>query len=549
MDGTENERPAQGSGYADVSTHTVPTSAPGDSRSAIGYLLWPGADDYIAIMDLLEASVTEMTAADVAAVLASAGHRLPAHVVETRLDSLKNSGAVSARSDTSRARRYSELLARNWRYTASPVGRQVQRFYRQVLAATPTMREIPIRSLNLLVTNLEKLVGEMNGAVDPPTIAARNVDTATIIFTSHDTLDAALVGAEDLLTGLADRFDLDDERTGELKGLLVEYAKRVADVLDTGSACAAAALDVLAPHFNTLAAAVVNASDASELIAVGALSASRGGRVEDWTGLRDWCDGHRGRAAHFSLRLVHALPGMHANLRRLHSSSGTATNRARALSFARAVLTDGIGTQVFQAAVGDHPWRKLYGTADEDDAGRNPSWRDGPTVPVPELLRTHGRSGPRGRGTKPRDDSAARAEIEAARAQRRAIHEAALAEVLASVPGQTLSSHAARAALAALMAASRAAPSGARRTATVDGLACTLVHIGDVAEDIVGTLAASTWRVFLPGRIPLFHPRGRKPNTAQLAMLTELTAISDTDRSVAVRLTPVTGDDVEEVVA
>lgn len=99
-------------------------------------------------MDVLEASVTEMTAADVAAALASAGHRLPAHVVETRLDSLKNIGAVSARSDTSRARRYSELLARNWRYTASPVGRQVQRFYRQVLAATPTMREIPIQSLS-----------------------------------------------------------------------------------------------------------------------------------------------------------------------------------------------------------------------------------------------------------------------------------------------------------------------------------------------------------------------------------------------------------------
>lgn len=549
MDGIENELPAPGSGHSGVPANSTLAPVPGDSRSAIGYLLWPESDDYIAIMDLLEASLTELTAAEITAALASAGRKLPAHVVESRLDSLKTSGAVSARSDTSRARRYSELLARNWRYTASPIGRQVQRFYRQVLAAAPTMREIPIQSLNLLVTNLEKLASEMDGALDPATVAARHVDTATIIFTNHDSLDAALVGAEDALTSLADRFDLDDERTDELKGLLVEYAKRVADVLDTGSARAAAALDSLTPHFDVLATAVVNASDARHLIAVGVLSASRGGRTEDWTGLRDWCDAHHGRAARFSLRLVHALPGMHANLRRLHSSSGTATNRARALSFARAVLTDGIGTQVFQAAVGDHAWRKLYGTADEDDAGRNPSWRGGPTVPVPELLRARGRSGPRGRGAAPRSDAMARAEVEAARAQRCAIHEAALAEVIASVPGQTLSGPASRAALAALMAASRTAPRGARRTATVDGLSCTLVHVADRAGEAAGVLAASTWRVFLPGRIPLFHLRCHRPNSAQLTALSTLTTVTDTDRSVVVTLSPGTEADVEEGVA
>lgn len=546
---TKNELAAPSSGHSGAPNNSTAASAPADSRSAIGYLLWPEADDYIAIMDILEASVTELAAAEVAVALASAGRRLPVHVVETRLDSLKNGGAVSARSDTSRARRYNELLARNWRYTASPIGRQVQRFYRQVLAAAPTMREIPIQSLNLLVINLERLAGEIGSAFDPHAVAAKHIDTATIIFTNHDNLDAALVGAEDILTSLADRFDLDDERTGELKGLLVEYAKRVSDILDTGSARAAAALDILAPHFEVLATAAVNASDASDLIAVGALSASRGGRVEDWLGLRDWCDAHSGRAARFSLRLVHALPGMHVNLRRLHSSSGTATNRTRALSLARAVLTDGIGVQVFQAAVGDHPWRKLYGTADEDEAGRNPSWRGGPSVPVPELLRVRGRSGARGRGAAPRDDAAARAEVEEARTQRRAIHHAALAEVLASVPGQTLSTPAARAALAALMAASRTPPRGVRRTATVDGLSCTLVHVGDTTGMATGVLVASTWRVFLPGRIPLFHPQGRKPNTAQFATLSNLMVVADRSRSVSVTLSPVTATDFEKGVA
>src|SRR5690606_6379111 len=104
-------------------------------------------------------------------------------------------------------------------YTASPVGRQVQRFYRQVLSNAPTMREIPIQSLNLFVTNLEKLAADVRGEFDPLAVATRHVDTTTIIFTSHDNLDAALVGAEDVLTNLADRFDLDNERTGELKGM------------------------------------------------------------------------------------------------------------------------------------------------------------------------------------------------------------------------------------------------------------------------------------------------------------------------------------------
>lgn len=517
-------------------------SSADDSRNIVGYLLWPESDDYIAIMDVLEQSVTEMTGAEVTAALVASDHRLPTTTVETRLESLRGVGAVSARADTSRARRYTELLARNWRYTASPIGRQVQRFYRQVLTAAPTMREIPIQSLNLLVNGLEKLAGDMAAAPNPERVAESYVETATIIFTNHDALDASLVGAEDVLTGLADRFDLDDGRTSELKGLLVDYAKRVADILDTGSARAAAALDTLSPYFDALAAAMVNASNASDLIAVGALTASRGGRAEDWAGLRDWCDPGRGRAYQFSLRLVHALPGMHANLRRLHSSSGTATNRARALSFARAVLSEHIGTEIFQAAVGDHSWRKLYGTADEDDAGRNPSWLSGPKVLVPDLLRARGRSGPRGKGTTPRDNTEAKAEVGAARARRRAVHGAAVAEVLASVPGQTLSDPAARAALASLMAAARSAPKGPRRTATFDGLSCTIVHLGDG----MGVLSAETWRVLLPGRVPVFHLAGDEPNGAQLAAVTT-PAVADTQQPVQITLTRL--DDIEEGVA
>ncbi|MFD7626634.1 hypothetical protein ACFV7Q_11475 [Streptomyces sp. NPDC059851] len=105
------------------------------------------------------------------------------------------------------------------------------------------------------------------------------------VFTSHDDLEAALVGAEDAVIGLVDRFDLDEEPTDDLKGLLVGYATRVAAELDSGSARAAAALAVLRPWFGLLAQEAVYSSQARELMAAGALNASRGGRTDDWEGL------------------------------------------------------------------------------------------------------------------------------------------------------------------------------------------------------------------------------------------------------------------------
>jgi uncharacterized protein (TIGR02677 family) len=506
----------------------------GDARQVVGYLVRPESGDYIAIMDVLEGSVTDLTAAEVTAALSAAGLRMDVRVVETRLDALKAIGAVSVRSDTSRARRYVEILARNWRYTASPAGRHVQRFYRQVLAGTATVREIPIVSLNRIVTHLEQLAAVL-GASEPATgrLDAASVDAVGTVFTSHDDLDAALVGAEDALMNLADRFDLDEERTNDLKGLLVDYATRVAAELDSGSARAATALTALRPWFALLAQAAVDASQARDLIAAGALSASRGGRVEDWEGLCAWFDARTGRAARFSLRLVRTLPSMHANLRRLHSSAGTASSRTRALSLARAVLTPEVGVQIFQAAVGDHSWRKLYGQADEDEAGRNPSWRAGPQVPVPTLLRTAGRSGPRGRGTAPRDDTAVKAQVAEARARRQAEHTAAVATVLAAVPGQQLDEAAARVALAALMTAARAGATGPRRTGISGGLACTLLYTGTGT----GTLNAPTWRVLLPGRIPLFHEPGRRPSAAALTAVAGITTIDDVAPRATLRVT------------
>lgn len=498
-----------------------------DSRRATAYLVAPEADDYIAVMAVLEGSITDLTPGEVAQALTQQGRPLDERTVEARLDKLRDWTAASARTDTSKILRHADLLARNWRWTATPAGRQVQRFYTNVLAATPTMREIPLSSLARVVDALDRLAAALS---DDNTIVIPGSEVAELVgrlFTSHDDLDSALVGAEDTLAGLADRFDLDDTATGELKQLLVEYATRVAAELETGAARARRALLRLVPAFAAVAQTAVDASDARLLIDRGALTAARGGRAEDWQGLLAWCDPSTGRAARFALRLVRALPGMHANLRRLHASSAAATSRSRALLLARACADPRLGPLVFLAAIGDHPWRKLYGDADDEDLGGLPSWRGGPTVTVPELLRTTGRAGARGRPPAARDDSAARAEVAERRRLRAEEHSAALTEILAARPGELLSAAAGRVALASLMAAVRALVSGARqdrRSAQRDGLACSLF----VVPGETGRLRTSSWQLWLPGRVIVFHAAGTRVTSPEVGR-------RDTDDVVDIR--------------
>ena len=194
-----------------------------DSRRAMAYLVAPGSDDYIRIMAVLESSVTDLTPAEIAALVSATGPPMSDSLVQTRLDKLKDWTAATGRSDPSRIRRHA---ATSWRGTGAGRRRrlaaQVHRFYTSVLAGTPTMREIPLPSLARIVDSLEDLAPALNmPRRDDPLIA----ELIGRLFTGHDDLDAALVGAEDSLAGLADRFDLDRDATAELKGLLVRTTR------------------------------------------------------------------------------------------------------------------------------------------------------------------------------------------------------------------------------------------------------------------------------------------------------------------------------------
>ncbi len=319
------------------------------------------------------------------------------------------------------------------------------------------------------------------------------------MFTSPDDLDSALVGAEDTPADLADLFDLDDDATGELKRLLVSYATHVAAELDRGSARAYRALITLGPTTDVLVDAALASSDARLLIERNALTASRGGAASDWAGLRAWFDPGTGRAARLALRLVRALPGMHANLRRLHSSSESATTRARALTFARACLDAEYGTAIWRAALGDHPWHKLAGVADEEELTRGATpWREGPGVGLPELLRSTGRTDGRGRAAAAREDTATRARVAARREARAAAHAEALREVLSTPAGAPWSDGAARAALAALNVATRGP--GALRIGSGRMPAVPIRRTASPARCCVGRDAGEGWSPGCCGR-------------------------------------------------
>jgi uncharacterized protein (TIGR02677 family) len=482
-----------------------------DERGVVSYLVVPEANHYIAIMETLEVSMTDLAPDEIGARLASTGLALDVETLQERLDKLCVWGAVLGRTDASRILRFTDLIAKNWKYTATPVGRQVQRFYRNVLAGAPRVREIPLSSMARVVQAAEQLAASSGEVLSAELIGS--------LFVNQDDLDGALVGAEDNLAALVDRFDLNDASTGELKTLLVGYATRVALELERGSARVHHALQKLRPRFSELASEAVSASDARALIERGALGASHGGRVEDWEALLTWCDPVSGRAARFALRLVRALPGMHVNLRRLHTSSGAATSRTRALTLAKACLDPEYGPAIFTAALGDHSWRKLHGESEESEGGRLRSWRDGPFVEVPALLRATGRSGARGRSPAARDDTAAKDEIRSARARRAAEHEAAVKEVLGRGSADQLSERGARVALVALLAAVRARSWGGRRTATRDGLSCTLFH----TVEHTGSLVAPTWRVLIPGRVIVFHSPTVRPSMPETAPIVEET--------------------------
>jgi hypothetical protein len=187
----------------------------------------------------------------------------------------------------------------------------------------------------------------------------------------------------------------------------------------------------------------------------------------------------------------------------------------RALQLAKACAKFELGPAIFVAVLGDHQWRKLYGEADDQDLTRLKPWREGPKVQVPEMLRKVGRTGARGKASPARDDSHSKEVVHLRRQERLKRHSDSIREILSMTEsGPKLSAHAGRVALTSLMAAVNAASKNGKRLATRDGLSCTLVHVG---KGQVGAIQTTSWTVFTPQRVPVFHLPGSKPDLSNIA--------------------------------
>ena len=444
-----------------------------DQRDAVFYLNSAASDDYIAIMRVLDAAVVDMTPSDVVAGLRAAGVLMDQPLVEERLKRLYDFGVVDRFQDNTNVRVIADLLDKNFRYTPTGVGRQVQRFYERYLTGAARLREIAIVSLKTVVAELEALANPEDRWTDVGSVQQR----VNNLFNAHESLDTTLIDAESGLMKLASRFDLDDGETGELKSLLFRYVTFAVNEIELGSEQASTALRILEGRFDRLMEITVSQSTASELINREILSASRGGSMSDWGGLVRWYDPDTGRGARFARRILGALPTFHANLRRLQTSGPGKTTRSRALLLAKACLDTDHAQRLYLAALGDHPWRKLHGEAEDPGAGRVPPWRLGPQVETEKWQFSTGATGSRGKAPAVVDDSAERAAHRARLEQAKALRERHEAEVLAASPGQDLSVGAARVAYEVLTAAARARSVGGRRTARRDGLACTIVPV------------------------------------------------------------------------
>jgi hypothetical protein len=478
------------------------------SELALSYLLAPESTDYCLIMDVLCDEVNEQDARNVARALHSVGHtQLGIATVERRLASLKSWGAVHGEAELSGARTVRELESRQEQYRPSGNGRAVHRFWREHLAGETTLREISLATLRRAVQALQELA-------DGPDLSPAEVATLSAqVFDSHAQIDGQLSGHADALAGVAERFDLDDVATSGLRTMIVDYARTTSAELDRGSEQAHHALQRLLPRVGELVEAALADSSVRELVQRGTLLAARGSQEKDWYELAAWFDPVSGRSGRFAARLVRAIPSLQVNLQRLHTSAGTATARSRLLSLARAATDVTTGPQVYLAALGDHPWRALSGVIDDTEGV--PPWGSGGTTASPTARANGVRAATMGRFAAPADDTAARAQVVARRAERAAAHADAVAELLVARPGQVVSLAAGRVGLAALL---RAAATPARegvRTASMDGVAATVVHIGRDAPGLV----CERFAVHTPLRQVFFHPPGVTPAGLPVALL------------------------------
>ncbi|MFE7529247.1 DUF2397 family protein [Kitasatospora sp. NPDC057542] len=465
----------------------------GDLRRVLAYLLSPSHLQYSAIMDVLDDAAGDLTLTQVCEGLRARGLEMSDAAVAGRLGRLHRQFEAVRPDPGNDFARIEDLNATRWRYSTTADGRLVHRFWRRMREEGTGRHEIPLTSLQTIVSALHRLAHEHLS----PQETAQQVEA---LFLGHDALDRSMEGNADHLAGLANRFNLDREEAIELKRLLVAYATHVAAQVQEAVSRAFDLLTELRPRFGELAGTAASQSRAAALVSKGYLVAARGASEEHWVQLLEWCRPVEGRAARFTRGLVLAIRPLHLNLRRLQGGSHTSV-RSRAIRLAKVCEDREWGGQVTAAALGDHGWMKLSGWSEDGDGA---SWHDGPVVDIPSLERAAARSGARsGPVARARSRSAAQELLEQVEREQALARASAIAEVLTSKG--PLSPDAGRVALEAVTAALSSPGRDGVRSGS--DRSRRLVCAVNTSEG-VGRVTSEGWSALLPGRRVAFHYGG-----------------------------------------
>jgi len=417
------------------------------------------AASYLAVMRVFTGStsglLSDLSAAEVAAVLEEDGAALDVDVVEARLAYLVEHGNLVRSPREAEAKSIREYLTTRSRYQLTPLGEQAHRHVEELLGSAGRVREVSTEVLPVLLRGLETL------AADPHAGAGE----VTALFAVFERLVTSTRDFYARLGEVLARAEVDREALAAYREVLLDYLQRFVDEVrryeplvvdalarvDVDTVLAAAATD--GPH-------LVDESGQAALRATG-LQAS------DWASLSAWFRGAAGRrsdAAEVRALATRAMGSLLSGLRRAVSGTGEeSSRRGDLLRLARLFDTadDATAHRLWVAGFGLYPSRHLSALPEVDDVPATTSWWDAPPAEVPLSLREHGDRTIRGRGGKREDFAAQREEL----LKRRQAEEAARAEALAELRAQSDRpdlhvSDAARALLLELYARALAAASG-----------------------------------------------------------------------------------------
>jgi len=364
------------------------------------YVAAENAADYLAIMRLFTSTMlTDLSAAEVVALLAEDGITLSVDDAEARCRQLEQWGNLVRSVRDARVATVADYLRSRSRFQVSKLGGRVHRHVDEILRASEGAREVARELLGGMVDTLERILARVGSApIDADAVAA----DVTTVFASQRLFTESVRDFYAYLHQVLSRYDLVGEEYAGFKTLLLEYVDLITADVARHAPAVTAALGRLAPHLDTLLAALETLPALTS--PDGSVTERSPGRTRtDWTELAAWYSGRASRSGPQQLRNAaeQALAQLLTNAKRMLAAAGTGVSRRadflRLASWFAAAGTDD-AHRLFNAAFGAFPARHLAIGPDElsPRASALTSWWDADPVDVPMSLRERGDRAARG---------------------------------------------------------------------------------------------------------------------------------------------------------